>query len=625
MARVARKLLTRMKGGGGGRVWLPGYSYRKKITIAGTTVGAQTLYQMKLNVLKNDDYHLFQYGWEAIPLVYQGGGGDDPPYPRVIKIGSTYYMYHRHFPNAGVSYATAPAPLGPWTWQAVVLTLGAAGKWDCFQISDPFVILDGATYHMFYAGCSAAAGHWHIGHATSPDGITWTKTSVDAPFFSGTGVWDAYATGTPKVNKFDGTYYLFFHGTANASPNSPKIGYATCATIDGSYTEYGGNPVLDKSASGWDSYWVGDRSIIKYGATYVMFYEGNSALSEAGTQIGIATSADLNTWTKYSGNPIFTTGIWNYAACMMNLYVEGNDYYMYLTYIDAGTGTYTVGVEYTRIPDFLDRVVLNGHCQDDFDDIRFTKLDSLSPLDYWLESKTDGVVAGEWVEFDPIPISPGTANFYIYYGNGAAISGSDGAATFIVFDDFERGVNGDPVGGAWVGVGGSIIISTEQAYGGTRSGKWVAGGTHPTGYIPVTHSANIAIRTRLYKRAAAVNSPDFYHGDTVKRTNTYITNAQHIYYNNGGAHDTGILITADTWQLLEFKNYNWVAHTYEIYLNNGLVKANTPMEAVALNDLMGVFGNDGTAGHDFYLDNILARNWCSPEPTWGTWGSEEVP
>ncbi len=51
-------------------------------------------------------------------------------------------------------------------------------------------------------------------------------------------------------------------------------------------------------------------------------------------------------------------------------------------------------------------VYLNNHVQDDFDDIRFTKSDGTTQLDYWVESYTSGTSATVWVEFDSIPASP---------------------------------------------------------------------------------------------------------------------------------------------------------------------------------------------------------------------------
>jgi hypothetical protein len=70
----------------------------------------------------------------------------------------------------------------------------------------------------------------------------------------------------------------------------------------------------------------------------------------------------------------------------------------------------------------------------DFGDLRFTSA-SGSPLDYWIEAKTDDSLATVWVEVDAIAASDDTT-IYMYYGNPSASNASDGDATFVFFDDF---------------------------------------------------------------------------------------------------------------------------------------------------------------------------------------------
>lgn len=94
------------------------------------------------------------------------------------------------------------------------------------------------------------------------------------------------------------------------------------------------------------------------------------------------------------------------------------NYQMKLTVYNS-TGTDTLG-----------NIYLGGNAKNDFSDLRFTKSDGATLLDYWIESYTPGISAVVWVEVDSIPASPGTANIYLYYGNPSAISVSSGTATF---------------------------------------------------------------------------------------------------------------------------------------------------------------------------------------------------
>ena len=91
-----------------------------------------------------------------------------------------------------------------------------------------------------------------------------------------------------------------------------------------------------------------------------------------------------------------------------------------------------------------------GNCLSTFNDLRFTTSDGETLLDYWIEvitGTTPNQLATVWIEFDSI--GTGATTFYMYYGNAGASSYSSGADTFILFDDFERGSNGDPIGGDW--------------------------------------------------------------------------------------------------------------------------------------------------------------------------------
>ncbi len=86
--------------------------------------------------------------------------------------------------------------------------------------------------------------------------------------------------------------------------------------------------------------------------------------------------------------------------------------------------------------DTLGVVYLNGSARSDFGDLRFTKSDGVTPLDYWIESYTSGVSADVWIEVDNIPAAPNNASIYLYYGNPGAANASSGTATFDLFDDF---------------------------------------------------------------------------------------------------------------------------------------------------------------------------------------------
>jgi len=103
---------------------------------------------------------------------------------------------------------------------------------------------------------------------------------------------------------------------------------------------------------------------------------------------------------------------------------------------------------------------LEGHCQDDFDDIRFTDGDGTTLLDYWVEETTGSTpnqTSTVWVEVQDDLDSP--QDIYIYYGNGSVASAASGTATFMFFDDFNDGDDSD-----WTEHNGSWNIVSNEYY-----------------------------------------------------------------------------------------------------------------------------------------------------------------
>ena len=116
--------------------------------------------------------------------------------------------------------------------------------------------------------------------------------------------------------------------------------------------------------------------------------------------------------------------------------------YQMILYIYNSTGT-----------DSGNKVYLGTKVKNDFSDIRFTNSTN-SLLDYWIES-INSTTATVWVEFDSIPASPSSANFYIYYNSSSAASASNGNTTFEFFDDFL----GSSLGSQWNTVSYSPTVS----------------------------------------------------------------------------------------------------------------------------------------------------------------------
>jgi hypothetical protein len=117
-----------------------------------------------------------------------------------------------------------------------VLTRGTNGEWDHGLVAVPYILFDGTTYHMWYAGYDGTT-NTRIGYATSSDGINWTKyddpATTASPYANSDpvlsqgppGSWDDEVVYQPSV-LFDGsTYHMWFSG--HNGPTNRQIGYAT--------------------------------------------------------------------------------------------------------------------------------------------------------------------------------------------------------------------------------------------------------------------------------------------------------------------------------------------------------------------------------------------------------------
>ena len=83
-------------------------------------------------------------------------------------------------------------------------------------------------------------------------------------------------------------------------------------------------------------------------------------------------------------------------------------------------------------------VTYDSDMQADFDDLRFTQDDGITPVPYWIGSSTNSTRAEVWVKV-PSLTADDTATVYMYYNNPGATSSSSADNTFIAADDFEDG------------------------------------------------------------------------------------------------------------------------------------------------------------------------------------------
>lgn len=224
----------------------------------------------------------------------------DLGHPHVIKDGAIYKMWYAPN-NRAVGYATSSDGIN-WTKYAENPILeGTPGAWDKDGISAPFVIKFGPNdYRMWYQDGNYAK----IGYATSSDGINWTKHPDPVLTQGPRDAWDDERVSDPNI-LFDGvTYHMWYTGQDGSTL---RIGYAS-SPDGINWTKSPNNPLLSSgTANEWDEFGVGEPNVLFNGAGYQMWFTGWKNDWQH-PQRGYATSPDGLNWTKYVGNPVLTTG-----------------------------------------------------------------------------------------------------------------------------------------------------------------------------------------------------------------------------------------------------------------------------------------------------------------------------
>ena len=310
-------------------------------------------------------------------------------------------------------------------------------------------------------------------------------------------------------------------------------------------------------------------------------------------------------------------------------------------YYGSGTdGTETVtGVVFGK-------VYCNSKCKTDFGDIRFTKSDETSLLDYWIERKTDSDHAIIWVEVESIPESPSTVDIYMYYGNAGASTTSNGPNTFPIFEDNEGSGRY-----AWTaGYGNTTQSSSYIPPGGGSYARrlYYSSANYYASYAyadPASSTPPIRIRYWFRKEYSSSRSETLvYFGEpnvNYANLNTLppemcdgagagSSRNDKFAYMDGGFTDTATDMSASTWYFVNIHVSSITSASYYFYSSSwGLLSSATDRTLDGFDTsttkayIYAGTGYDGTYYTDAYFDNIYVTNYSSPEPTHTSWGSED--
>ena len=146
--------------------------------------------------------------------------------PYVISLNLTYNMWYvgRSASDPASSeitriiYATSFNGITWNKWPSSVLapTINP-NSWDSASVYSPSVVFDGSVFGMWYSALSQSVAGPRIGFAKSPDGATWTRSSLNPILSPGPpGTWDSAGVEQPGVSVVLG-YMLYYDGFSNTT------------------------------------------------------------------------------------------------------------------------------------------------------------------------------------------------------------------------------------------------------------------------------------------------------------------------------------------------------------------------------------------------------------------------
>ncbi|MFQ6039465.1 MAG: hypothetical protein ACE5PV_01310 [Candidatus Poribacteria bacterium] len=153
-------------------------------------------------------------------LYYCSGG-------RKMKNGKQVWEFKNYvaISDDGIRWKRVPQP---------VLPLGSEDSWDSQSHAGPCVLKLEDGFHIWYLGSGVYKSKtaWRIGHATSPDGIHWTKSGEEPVLDIGkSGDWDGGTFMSFDIIFIDGKFHFWYAaaptGHGDETRMTIQIGYGT--------------------------------------------------------------------------------------------------------------------------------------------------------------------------------------------------------------------------------------------------------------------------------------------------------------------------------------------------------------------------------------------------------------
>lgn len=219
-------------------------------------------------------------------------------HPFVFKNGSTYYLYA--VPSGTQTQFNLWTSADGLSWSldtAGVVTAGAGGSWDDFQMGNIFVWLEGAgdwrgIYEAHRNGVS-----WKMGYITSADGRSWTK------YGSNPVITETNSNGGPHIYKASsGVYWMFYHRSVGTYlPTDINRAYSsnlTTWTRSPARNFFSRNGTSEGAGDSSNKGQVADAHLLEVNGQVYMYYTAMSDGSQKSGSNGIALAISRLSFEK---------------------------------------------------------------------------------------------------------------------------------------------------------------------------------------------------------------------------------------------------------------------------------------------------------------------------------------
>ncbi len=206
----------------------------------------------------------------------------------------------------------------PYKYGKLVLSgSGEEGAFDRAAVDCPYVFRHGDRFYMTYVSNDGIG--YQTGLASSTDLIRWErlgcimKRDPDNPIirYNVALNWivrENQLRSPGRLKKIDGRFLGVYHAYPNPGYESGPAVIGLCWSDDLLSWELGDLCLHPEEGGHWEQGGLYKPCLVEHDGAYFIFYNAKTPGQRWVEQTGVATSADLNQWKRFEGNPILPNG-----------------------------------------------------------------------------------------------------------------------------------------------------------------------------------------------------------------------------------------------------------------------------------------------------------------------------